>query len=162
MTPGTVYRQFACGCLTTEPPHIIYLYTNGKGKKLTVCPHCRTETAVYVHHIRTCADCGHIDTSHRMLAGKYCRQCSIHHRNERRAKKLDRNKVRYYQAGRRIDKPKTLVVETMCRHRTACLPMGVNDVLHCGGCPKFEREDIELTYDRRDHDPYEWSYGEAV
>jgi hypothetical protein len=162
MTPGTVYRQFACGCLTTENPSIVFIKINGKGKKLTICPHCQKHTALYVRHIRECADCGHIDTSHRMLAGKYCRKCSIHHRAEKRAAKENPGHPVYYQAGSRIKKPAKLVTEPMCRHRIICLPMGLNDLLHCGGCQKFEREDLELIYDRRDHDPFEMALGEAV
>ena len=71
--------------------------------------------------------------------------------------------MRYYQAGKRIDKPKHPVAEPMCRHRLDCLPDDNFAYLHCGDCPKFDREDLEMTvYDRRDHDPYEWAFGEAV
>jgi hypothetical protein len=162
MTPGTVYREFACGCLTTENPRIVFIKVNDKGKKLTICPHCQTQTATYVQHIRTCADCGHVDTSHRMLAGKYCRECSIHHRAEKRARKEEPNQPVYYQAGKRIKKPEKLVTEYWCRHRIACLPDNDRAFLHCGDCPKYEREDWEMVHDRRDHDPYEWAFGEAV
>lgn len=163
MTPGKVYRQYSCGHLFSGKPFRMFARVNGKRTTLGVCPKCRTSDARFEYMIRECPECGHIDRSDLgRLHGDLCRLCSKA-RSKRAVSGKNADPVRFFQAGKRIDKPRHPVTEPLCRHRTACLPDDARAFLHCGGCPHFEREDLEaMVYDRRDHDPYEWSYGEAI
>lgn len=163
MTPGTVYRQFSCGHLLTDRPARLHKRSEETGKftTFTVCPVCKSAESTFEYQIRVCIDCGKIDTAVRALRGDRCQPCSKRWRQKnRRYSGVDPNPTRYYQAGKRIEKPKKLVTEHWCRHRLECLPDDNRAFLHCGGCEKFERE--RCFAPPRDHDPFEWAYGEAV
>jgi hypothetical protein len=107
---------------------------------------------------RKCIDCGKINYAVKGLSGKRCKKCAKKHRNNNRVLVSDPNPTRYYQAGTRIDKPENLVTKPLCLFRTWCLPNDNRAYLHCGGCPKYEREDLEMTvYNRREYDPFEYA-----
>jgi hypothetical protein len=165
MIPGITYKQFACGHRLEENSFKMRYKQDGKWTHLSVCPICKTPEALFQHMTKICLECGQVVESKRgRRLSPYCPKCYIRHYNHHRRPVPKRKTPElYYQAGQRIKKPKRLVTKVWCKHRCDCLPMGHNSHLHCGGCRKYEREDIPtMVYDRRDHDPFEWAHGEAI
>lgn len=164
MTPGTVYRQFKCGCIydiAEEIPRtrIDERTESGQKRQVLLCP---VHKERLLRLFKTCPVCkekftAEVDPETGYLKNGvkpgHCHACG----REKAAKKKE---------AKPLVTTKDIAVSRErfdCVHRNDCLTsaaMRSDDVLPCIVCcaytPEPIRPDLISTYD-----PYQWAYGDA-
>jgi hypothetical protein len=166
MTPGTVYRDYACGCTHTDDVkpvriRIPELDARGNRKRASVCPHHKSIKGQYITRWKICPTCGKRIEGAGIKPGP-CRDCN-------QAKRLkDKKPTRAPLSRDRVTREQLSVSQERsdcvwrdnCTYRCGAWDM---QVMPCLGCPRYEPVRYEMgVTGSRSYDPCAWAYGEAV
>lgn len=168
MTPGKVYKRYACGCVFHYNANgyrirLNELTATGNPRRIKVCPTCKTNEARFVEAFKVCPECGKTITRKTgSLNPGRCQACGYERYKELRRGVKKADKERRWQHERRMAAASRDRYD--CENRDRCLDMADKDdkYLPCFGCAEYRREVIVPMVQFGRFDPYEWAYGEAI
>jgi hypothetical protein len=165
LIPGVAYVIYACGCimLQTEFNSQKRIHKHRNGKNKVVCPKHPEYENEYLGRYRICARCGKEEAvkKGRGFETNVCKECNASEwdlflnesrkdpsmnrkelqesiRKDTPIKRKDR--IKYYQNGKQIKKPKHPKTDPLCGNRDDCLDAAGykgDTFIHCTGCPNW-------------------------